>query len=527
MQPQAATLRRVSEPSLLDRDVVGRIGLLTSLVIAFIVRWIFLGTESLWFDEGWTWWLVTQPVGDMHRLIAADTCAPLYFYLLHFWTLLFGDTERGMRSMSALFATLALVPWFLLARRTFETKVPLMMAALLVALACMQVQYAREARPYALATLVIICAAACIPTLAARRSWPAMLGFAAGVTAGMYTHNTSGFYAPCLAAAWLIWPGERSPKNRLVDLAIVVGICIAAYAPWLPTLMEQAKWVSGNFWAEKPDFFDVTQVLSVVSGVDIYSVTPFFWRVFGWSPGTEALATAIAGLLLLTVVVSLSTGDRRARRRTLAMTVAALGPIVLLVIQSHLMKPVFISRLFLPTSVLTPLLIALALEQSRAKLIRCVGLAIAGVFLFLNIISSIAILTVPQKDNWRGAYSYVRDLPPSSTRLIVFVAAEGELPFAHYASKAAQSVGDPRTGVPQGFFDLNPPRTMQRILSPADLGHLRKMLSGGTYDEIVLVLAHEDHVDKQHRSRRFIEERWRRVDQLRLPNIHLLRYVPR
>jgi hypothetical protein len=104
-------------------------------------------------------------------------------------------------------------------------------------------------------------------------------------------------------------------------------------------------------------------------------------------------------------------------------------------------------------------------------------------------------LTTERKEDWRGAYAVVRELPPSPRRLILFVANEGELPFAYYASRDPARPAERRSGAPAGFFDLDPPKTIRRVTSDADLDGLRTTLESGAFDEIVLVLSHDAFAD--------------------------------
>ena len=200
---------------------------------------------------------------------------------------------------------------------------------------------------------------------------------------------------------------------------------------------------------------------------------------------------------------------------------------MLIFVQSSISKPVFISRLFLPASLLVPILLPLLIEPSRHKFVRGFGLFTAAVFMLLALISTLGVLLTAQKDNWRGAYRYVKTLPESSTRAIVFVASEAELPFNYYRAQDSSPPRNHHTGTPHGFFEIDPPRTMERVRSDADLDRLRQTFSGDRFDDVVLVMSHEDHVDKQGRTLAWFEANWQRVDELKLPNIHLMRYARR
>jgi len=64
--------------------------------------------ESLWWDEGFTVWASGLPLGQIIPFARSDNQAPLYYLMQHYWGLCFGNSEFALRSLSALFGTLAL-----------------------------------------------------------------------------------------------------------------------------------------------------------------------------------------------------------------------------------------------------------------------------------------------------------------------------------------------------------------------------------------------------------------------------------
>ena len=88
--------------------ILHRSSLIVILAIGVFLRWFRLGHESLWFDEGYTAWVVSLSPADLIRAVRVDTAPPLYYLLLHGWTVLFGRSEFALRSMSALSAASAL-----------------------------------------------------------------------------------------------------------------------------------------------------------------------------------------------------------------------------------------------------------------------------------------------------------------------------------------------------------------------------------------------------------------------------------
>ena len=68
------------------------------------LRVLMLGTKGMWLDETFSVWLANHPVGDMLQwIVKIDQHPPFYYYLLHYWIVLFGDTPYYARLLSVLF----------------------------------------------------------------------------------------------------------------------------------------------------------------------------------------------------------------------------------------------------------------------------------------------------------------------------------------------------------------------------------------------------------------------------------------
>ena len=70
------------------------------LLVAFCLRVYRLDAQSVWFDEGWSWYLAGLPLGQMAQVTAADRSPFVYYALLHGWTGLAGDSEFALRYLS-------------------------------------------------------------------------------------------------------------------------------------------------------------------------------------------------------------------------------------------------------------------------------------------------------------------------------------------------------------------------------------------------------------------------------------------
>lgn len=497
--------------------------------VAVVLRWIGLGRESLWFDEGMTWWLASLPPGEMLRVIRGDVAAPIYFWLLHAWQIPFGDSASSMRAMSALAATISLVPFYLIARRVLQSRFALLVACALMAVSFMQVQYAKEARYYALLSLLATTALACVPSLVTRRSFGSAALFIACITIGLYTHNMMIFCLAGLNLAWLCWPGERSLRQRIVDIAIVNVVVLLLYLPWVPTLFQQMKWMTGTFWAKRPDAWALIVTLCSITGVDVYELPARAWNRLGlrWTAEGLAWVTCVALLILMGLLVV--TRDRSRRSHAIALMVYTFGPVILVFVYSQFRQPIFMERVFIASSATIPLLLGMAVDRGTRSLTagRAVGSAWVATLGLLGLVSTTALISHPRKEQWRDAYASVARLAPSNERLIVFVANEGELPFAFYAAHDRSRTAEPRTGAPSGFLEVDPPKTIRRVVSDADLAHVRSAMSSGRWKQIVLILSHEGFADPDDRTERLLRSEWELEAETTVRRVRVLRFRSR
>jgi uncharacterized membrane protein len=121
------------------------------LVIAAALRFISLGTLSVWHDE-WTTILLgleRTPVGMVRLLEHIDaTRAPFHPLLLQGWLRMFGGSEAAARSLSAVCSLGAVTLVYVIGRQLFDASVGLI-GAWMTALNPLDVYHGREIRMYA------------------------------------------------------------------------------------------------------------------------------------------------------------------------------------------------------------------------------------------------------------------------------------------------------------------------------------------------------------------------------------------
>src|SRR5271154_5324144 len=132
------------------------VGMGVGVVIAAGVLLRFWTRSGLWLDEALTVDIARLPLHQIPNALKHDGAPPLYYYLLHFWIVLFGQSNDAVRSLSGLFAVITLPVAWLCGRRLGGRAVAWTMLVLL-ATAPFAVFYATASQMYALVILLTAC----------------------------------------------------------------------------------------------------------------------------------------------------------------------------------------------------------------------------------------------------------------------------------------------------------------------------------------------------------------------------------
>ncbi len=90
------------------------------VLIGASLRLYQLGTQSIWFDEAFSVWVAKAGVLQIIQTTAKDTHPPLYYFILHYWMAIFGDSELAVRGLSAFFGILAIPMVYVIGRQLFD-----------------------------------------------------------------------------------------------------------------------------------------------------------------------------------------------------------------------------------------------------------------------------------------------------------------------------------------------------------------------------------------------------------------------
>ncbi len=214
------------------------------LALAAAVRFYRIGTQSLWNDEGNSAVMAARSFALIARNASHDIHPPLYYWLLHVWSSVFGHSEAALRSLSAIFG-IFLVWWtFEIANELLGRK-EAVAAAAIVAASPLAIYYSQEARMYMMLAAVISFGVYLLvkANFAPGKSTLALV--AGTIACGLYTHYTFPLAWLAVALTWL-WK-VRKDRKGIFEWSIAHLAALLLFLPWLPTAMRQVTtWPRSN-----------------------------------------------------------------------------------------------------------------------------------------------------------------------------------------------------------------------------------------------------------------------------------------
>ena len=347
--------------------------LLPLLTLALLARFYNVTQPTVWYDEAFSALVSTYSPALIWYYSGQDVHPPLYYLLLHGWTVVFGNGVFAIRAMSVVAGVMsvALAQWLV---SMIATRRATIWACLLLALLPIAVRYSQEVRMYALMGVWLMGATITLVYWVqdpSRQRYP--VSYVVLMTAAFYTHY---FAALCVFSHWLYvsLPSKHGrfllrPAWWLANIAIVV-----CYLPWIPHLMGQLSHTGAVDWIPPPSFDTLPSVIWQFLTLDDGRTLP--WPLFLGLPLMVALATL--------AVITRDNGPHKFHTLIALYTAAPLCTVFLISFK----LPLFTTRYFVFAALGLPIILAIALDHLALRhrrlavgcLIALVALEVAGLY---------------------------------------------------------------------------------------------------------------------------------------------------
>jgi uncharacterized membrane protein len=308
------------------RAWVQRAAIAVLILFAAYVRLDGLGEPLSWYDEAITFlrvaghtekevadFALAHPkftLGELQQFLTADASRgsfatlrslttedphhpPLYYFLAHWWALLFGSTLAAARTLPACLSLLAMAAMYWVCLELFVKTGAFRWHGVcwlgVLALACspFQIAYAREHREYALWTLTtLLCCGAFLRALR-KDTWKAWGLYALALAISLYTQILSSAL-PIVFGVFLLVKQKLRPTGAFARLVAASAIAGLLFLPWVFVIQSRRGavesgmgWVT-NFSKGRFRWASARQV-SRVADLAVWDVTGLWQRLPGQS----------------------------------------------------------------------------------------------------------------------------------------------------------------------------------------------------------------------------------------------------
>jgi mannosyltransferase len=329
------------------------------MVLGIWLRLWRLGGQELWLDEAATWTIALQPLhGIVTDVFRTETNPPLFNILTHAAVAVFGDSEAALRLVSVVASSLTIATVFAAASIAVNRRAG-MFAAAFLAVSSGALNYAQEARAYALAALLealVLLGLMLALRSQGRRAQAGWLLVSLAGTACIYTHYTTVFFLACAfsgAALYLLAVRDGRGIRRLAISAAGIAVLAA------PALLQMAQLRS-------------SALISWIPRVDAPAAFRLAVTTFGYPHvyAGQPWLNLLVALVWLGGVVWLA----RAQQIVPLLGGVLLASPLLLFAVSQLATPIFIARTLFPLTSLLAILVGIAIAAPRQVSVQ-LGLA--------------------------------------------------------------------------------------------------------------------------------------------------------
>lgn len=335
-----------------------------------------LDRESLWQDELYTVRTIGNSIfGIIHNSVVQDLNPPLYYLILHVWSIVFGVSETALRFPSAVFGVITVGLVYYLGTMLWAGRAGLY-AGLLTAISSYLLPYAQEARCYSLLAMLGV--------LSMIALWKMMFGgsrrwfwmYVVTSVLMLYCHSYAMFhlFAQVVFVGSLYFLDQsrfRGFYPRVLSAWLVTGFL---FVPWSVVLFLQTLRIQSHpTYLKEPTWTDIPWVIKV------FSADSTQFGIF---------LLAVCGFWFLTLFPR--SDDDGGRRRRFDLTewnkawflgVWILCTVIPPFVMSRMLTPIYSTRFMVGCTAAFYLLVGRGLDNIPFRMIR-IGVVVVTLLVF-------------------------------------------------------------------------------------------------------------------------------------------------
>jgi uncharacterized membrane protein len=314
-------------------------------LIGIVLRGLFINSREIAYDDAFSYFLSRQQISLIISGTASDTMPPLYYLLLHYWMKI-STNLWFLRLLNILINFISAGFVYKLAKEFFNTKVGIL-ATFFFLLSPFQIYHSQELRMYSLLLFGQLgFYYSVLKIILFQSNKPILWGIFAvifGVIV-MYSHNL-GFIG--LISINLVLIIQRN-KEAIKQLFFIQGLVFLFSLPWFYFLPQQISKVQLAFWTQKPGILEIIQSLL---------------ELFSFLPQPLFNIAFVMIILLQSLFFLIYYLIKQKDSQNFVILLFSFAPPVLLFLLSYLVRPVFVPRIFIYSSVWIFILLAFMITK--------------------------------------------------------------------------------------------------------------------------------------------------------------------
>lgn len=349
-----------------------RILIILYTIALFLLNFIRIFDNNFWGDEAYTIRLAQMRLPIMFAETAGDVHPPLYYILVKLTGGILGYRGTVFHFTSLIPYGIVLVLALTVLWKHFGKTTSLILVTL-ASLLPTAVQYNVEARMYSWGSLFVLLSYLFLWRILQQNRWSDYVGFVFFSLAAAYTHYycliSVAFFYIALFLVSLVKRKESLKKTVVCGLVTVAG-----YLPWFFTLLQTLERTADDFWMmwiptlkECVAFFFSENSPYILFAILIIGVTVFFIQLIRSSKTDTASETS--GALSIRLPWFTLTTDAI---WVISGLFSMFGTILVGIMVSRLIRPLFIVRYLYPVSIVAWLLLGFCLSKLKGRIIYTV-----------------------------------------------------------------------------------------------------------------------------------------------------------
>ena len=452
--------------------------------MAAFLRLFALGRESLWLDEAMSvgsskasLWSIAQTTASQ------DTLPPLYYFLLHLWMLLFGQTETAIRSLSACLGIVSVFLMYKVGQELFDRKTGLI-ASFLMAISAFALAYSQEARPYALMLMLTLLSfflfIRILKTEIKSRAHIVLYTLVNILLA--YTHIFGLFIIGAQVLYFILF--QRRYAGARLAFWGAQAATVVAFSPWIYVLY--AYTFKGTIevlnWIPQPSPYIVARSMGSLAGAG------YLWAALGVILVLIIFCLCLAGVFYLPNALKQHSAPENPKSSKLGKLATLMTepktallltwfffPLVIALIFSFAVRPIFATRYLIGITPVFYLLAARGIEginsfvKSRATQANLAAFSLIALVAIISAQGLYNYYAHPQKEQWREATNFMEQMAQPGDA-VVFTEDDYRYPFDYYYRDGTEisilpheiiEKGEPLVGVDRLWLVMRGDESMQ------------------------------------------------------------------